>query len=208
QTMAYTPRGWLGQSTLTAGGSALTTRYTYAPSGQITQLRLPNGHIIDYRYDAADHLIGWTDNRNQRADYTLNALGSITQEQVRNSNGHLALEIRRVINSLNRVQSETRGPSIVEHYTQDANGRLASIRDAANGITTLTRDTLARITDITDPANQSARLRYNARDEITSATDFKTVATTYTRNILGNATREVTTDVGTGYTTFDEMGLP
>lgn len=208
QTMAYTPRGWLSESTHTAGGSALTTSYTYAPSGQVTQLRLPNGHVIDYRYDAAERLIGWTDNRGQRADYTLDPMGNITQELVRNSNGHLAQEIRRVINSLNRVQSETRGPSIVEHYTQDANGRLASIRDSANSTTTLSRDLRSRITTIMDPANRTARIFYNAQNAVTYATDFKSVTTTYTRDVLGNARSEATPDAGTAQSTYDALGLP
>lgn len=77
--------------------------------------------------------------------------GNATEELVKNSGGALALQIRRTISALNRVQSETWGAGITETYTQDANGRLASVTDAL-GLPSRIVDAIARATDITRDA--------------------------------------------------------
>lgn len=206
--MTYTPRGWLATSTLSAGGVHLATAYTYTVDGQIRSAALPNGHTITYHYDAALRNTGWSDNRGQSATYTLDPAGNATEEQVRNSGGALALQIRRTISALNRVQSETWGSGVTETYTQDANGRLASVTDALSKTTTYGRDGLDRINRITDATSRAATITYNAQDAVTQVVDFKYVTTNYTRDVQGNARTEATPDAGTTTTTADALGLP
>ncbi|MGS5088851.1 RHS repeat-associated core domain-containing protein [Hydrogenophaga sp. A37] len=206
--LTYTPRNWLATSTLSAGGVSLATAYTYTVDGQVKSVALPNGHAITYFYDAALRNTGWSDNRGQSASYTLDAAGNATEEQVKNNGGQLALQIRRTISALNRVQSETRGAGIVETYTQDGNGRLASATDALGKTTTYGRDPLARIISITDATSRAATITYNAQDAVTQVVDFKYVTTNYTRDVQGNARSEATPDEGTTATTVDALGLP
>ncbi|MDA8444385.1 RHS repeat-associated core domain-containing protein [Paracidovorax valerianellae] len=61
---------------------------------------------------------------------------------------------------------------------------------------------------ITNAQNASAALVYNAQDAITQASDFKGVATSYTRDALGNARQEASADSGTASSTYDSLGLP
>jgi YD repeat-containing protein len=206
--MTYTPRGWLATSTLSAGGVHLATAYTYTADGQIRSVALPNGHTITYTYDAALRNTGWSDNRGQSAVYTLDPAGNATDEQVRNSGGALALQIRRTISALNRVQSETWGAGISETYTQDANGRLASVTNALGQTTTYGRDALERINRVTDATSRAATINYNAQDAVTQVIDFKYVTTTYARDVQGNARSEATPDAGTTATSVDALGLP
>ncbi|MEZ5662216.1 MAG: RHS repeat-associated core domain-containing protein [Burkholderiaceae bacterium] len=205
---AYTPRGWVSESSRQAGGLALTTRYTYTAWGDLSRVSLPSGHVIDYRYDAAERLTGWSDNRGQRGDFTLDAMGNRTQELVRNHGGQVAYEMRRVINSLNRVDSETVGTGLTTHYSYNADGKRTSRRDAASNATTQTLDALDRVTAITDPMGRTARLTYSPQDAVTQASDFKSVTTYYTRDVQGNAHSETTADAGSAQTTYDVRGLP
>ena len=206
--MTYTPRGWLSTSTLSAGGVHLATAYTYTVDGQVKSVALPNGHTITYHYDAALRNTGWSDNRGQSAVYTLDPAGNAIEEQVRNSGGALALQIRRTISSLNRVQSERWGGLVSETYAQDANGRLASVTDATGKTTSYGRDALDRINRVTDATNRAATITYNAQDAVTQVVDFNYVITNYTRDIQGNARSEATPDAGTSTSTYDALGLP
>jgi RHS repeat-associated protein len=208
RSIAYTPRGWLTSSTLAGGGDSLTTAYTYTVDGQIKSVALPNGHTINYTYDAALRNTGWSDNRGQSAVYTLDPAGNATLEQFRNGSGQLAFQISRTISALNRVQSETVGAGIVETYTQDPNGRLASVTDATSKTTRYERDNRDLINRITDATGIAATIKYNAQDAVTTVVDFKTVTTNYTRDVQGNARSEATPDAGTTASTYDALGLP
>ena len=206
--MTYTPRGWLATSTLSAGGVNLATAYIYTADGQIRSVALPNGHTITYNYDAARRNTGWTDNRGQSAAYTIDPAGNATEEQVRNTGGAMALQIRRNINALNRVQSETVGVGITETFTQDSFGNPASVTNALGQTTSYGRDLLKRINRVTDATSRAATLTYNAQDAVTQVVDFNYVTTNFTRDAQGNARSEATPDAGTTASTYDALGLP
>jgi RHS repeat-associated protein len=208
QNFNYNPRGWVTRHIQSGGGITLTSNYTYVPSGQIKTASLPNGHVITYQYDAAERLVGWSDNRGQSATYTLDPMGNATDTVVRNSNGQTALRIQTEINAINRVQSQTLGGSLIERQTQDANGKLASVSNAANQTTTLGRDGLDRVTTVTNAASRTARLTYDAQDSVTAATDFKGVKTDFTRDAQGNAKSETSPDVGTTTAYYNGLELP
>jgi RHS repeat-associated protein len=208
QRFVYNPRGWVTRQTQAAGGVTLVTDYTYEPSGQVKTASLPNGHFITYQFDAAERLVGWSDNRGQSAAFTLDAMGNATQQTLRNSNGQTAYTLSTEINAINRVQSQTVGGYIVERQTQDANGNLASVTDAANRSTTLGRDALDRVTTVTNAAAKTATLAYNAQDSVTAATDFKGVKTTFTRDAQGNAREEQSPDIGTTRGYYNGLELP
>ncbi len=204
----YTPRGWLKAMTLSAGGVNLATAFAYTPDGQIKSAAFPNGYTITYSYDAGLRNNGWSDNRGQRVNHTLDAAGNATEEQHRNANGQLALQIRRSISALNRVQSETTGTGVTETFAQDANGRTNSVTDATGKTTTIGRDTLERFKSVTDANGRQASINYNAQDAVTQIIDFKNVTTKYTRDVQGNARSEATPDAGTTASTYDALGLP
>ncbi|MCU0763434.1 MAG: DUF6531 domain-containing protein, partial [Hydrogenophaga sp.] len=126
RVLSYNPRGWLAQSSeqTASGTTPLVTRYSHTASGQIASITQPNGYVINYRYDAAQRLVGWSDNRGQGASFTLDPLGNRTQETVRNRSGDIALQVARQINQINRVSREVVGSDQSVDSTYDANGQL------------------------------------------------------------------------------------
>ncbi|MBV7544650.1 hypothetical protein, partial [Acidovorax sp. sic0104] len=192
---------------LTTQTGGLTSTFTYRPSGQIATATLPSGHVTTYTYDAAQRVTGWSDNRGQSGVYTLDAMGNRTQEQVRNAQGQTAWSLARSINSLNRVASTTVGGQQTTSYGYDANGEVNRTTNGINQSTQLGLDALRRLRTITNPENATASLSYNALDATTQASDFKGVATTYTRDALGNATSETSPDTGTESAQYDALGL-
>lgn len=208
RTLDYENRGWLKLSSETANGVTLTTLYTYTPSGQVKTITRPNGHVITYEHDDAQRVTGWSDNRGQSATYILDGLGNITAEQIRNSGGATALQIGRSINAINRLANQTQGNSVITTYGYDANGRLETIKDAANHTTVLGRDALARVSSITDALGRVAQLGYNGQDALTSASDFKGIATTFAPDAQGQPAAETSSDAGNRSATFDALNLP
>ena len=96
---SYDPRGRVLH--ITRGSEATTLGYT--PSGQLSGLSLPSGYAMAYSFDAAQRLTGATDNRNNRIQYTLDAMGNRVREEVKDPSGTLAQVTTRSINHLNRV---------------------------------------------------------------------------------------------------------
>jgi RHS repeat-associated protein len=190
------------------GGASLTTTFAYIASGQLGTLTLPSGHQISYSYDDAQRLRAWADNRGARGTYTLDAMGNRTREEVRDTLGNLVWEQSRSINALNRVASETQGTNLASStYGYNANGDLIN-ESTAGKTTAFGLDPIRRVQSMINAANATANLQYNARNDVTGASDFKGIATTYNRDALGNATQEATPDAGTRSTEYDALGLP
>ena len=196
---------------LSINRSGLTTTMTYQPTGVLASIRQPSGYQVDYTYDAAQRLTGWSDNRGAIGTYQLDAMGNRVNETVKDAQGVTAWQLARSINSLNRVASVTVGGATTTSYGYDTNGERMSETQTVAGAaqtTNLGLDALRRVKTITNAQNATAQLAYNALDAVTQASDFKSMATNYTRDALGNAKQEVTPDSGTVTTSYDSLGLP
>jgi RHS repeat-associated protein len=203
-TFTYDARGRL--LTWTRGG--LVTTYGYNANGTLATSSMPDGLVITYSYDAAARLTGWTTNRGAQMIYTLDLAGNITQEEVRPiGSTDPVFRIARDINALNHVTREVLGNSWGTNYGVNANGDITwATPDNSQG-KGFTFDALRRLT-VVAIANATANIAYNALDEVVTATDFKGVQTAYARNGFGDATNEVSPDVGSLSTSSDSMGLP
>ncbi len=202
-TYAYSPRGQLTHFA-TAG---LETALTYLPNGQLDTLRLASGHSITYQYDNAQRVIGWSDNRGNSAQYTVDQWDNRTNETISSGALQVAFQVQRSINNINRVTSETVGGDQSVSLAYDANGDLTETSNALNQRTRFTLDGLQRLNRVTNSLDAAANLSYNALNAVTSAQDFKGVTTTYTRDALGNAKAEATPDAGNSTATYDALGL-
>lgn len=189
---------------LTANRGGQLTTLTYRPSGQVATATLPHGHSITYTYDSAQRLTGWSDNRGGSGAYVLDGMGNRTREDIRNAQGQLVWRLARTINTNNRVESVTLGSKTVT-YGYDGNGDWVG---TVEGWPQRGLDALRRITSVINDEGATAKLAYNALDAVTQATDFKGVATTYTRDALGNATTETSPDSGSESAQYDALGLP
>jgi RHS repeat-associated protein len=211
----YDARGRMLSSTTSAGTSTLAAVYTYTPSGQLASAALPSGHTINYSYDAAQRLVAWQDNRGARGNYTLDAMGNRTLEQIKNTAGQVVWQLARSINAINRVTSEVVGAAagtvnnnLQSTYGYNANGSLVSEANALAQTTQYGLDGLRRVTAITNAANSTAALAYNALDAVTTATDFKGATTATARDALGNALTTASPDAGSQSAQYDALGLP
>lgn len=103
-TYTYTPRGQLKTETT----ADRTTTYEYYPTGLLQRVRLPGGqNIINYAYDAAQRLVGVSDQFDNKIIYTLDNAGKVTEEKVSDPSGVLQRQVKRSYDALNRVQNIT-----------------------------------------------------------------------------------------------------
>lgn len=208
------PNGLVTSYTYDARGRMLTsnrggqvTTMTYLPSGKVLTATLPHGHAITYTYDAAQRVTGWSDNRGNTGTYVLDNMGNRTNEEVRNSQGQLAWQLARSINSLNRVASASVGGQSMS-YGYNANGDATSATNGLSQTTSQGLDSLRRVVSITNAQSAASSFTYNVLDGVITVTDPKLVTTTYTRDALGNATSETSPDSGSTSAQYDALGLP
>ncbi|MFC3652282.1 hypothetical protein ACFONN_12070 [Dyella humi] len=128
--MTYTPRGWLASRT--AGGA--TTSFTYTPYGSVQTVTDPDGVTTTYGYDVAHRLIKITDAQSNYIQYTLDAAGNKTAEQVYDTSGTLHKSLARTFNTLGQLTKVMDGlnhtvfdASASGNY--DANGNLVQSAD-------------------------------------------------------------------------------
>lgn len=133
-------------------------------------------------------------------------MGNRTREEIRNQKGSQWI-LARSVNTLNRVAKVTTGGYVGYNYSYDANGNLERVEDGIGESSIVGLDALRRVRTISNSQGTSAQT-LNALDELIEATDFKGVATTYTRDALGNATTETSPDTGTETAQYDALGLP
>jgi len=98
--LTYDPRMRL--TSRTVGNEA--TIFGWDPRGLLESVNLANSASLTYTYDAAHRLTAINDHKGNRIDYTLDAMGNRTAEQMKDPSGTLVQNIARVIDALNRVQ--------------------------------------------------------------------------------------------------------
>ncbi len=106
-TLLYTPRGWLDNVTVTAGGVSRTTSYEYDGVGQMTLVRMPGGATMTYVYDDARRLKSITDLLGNSITYTLDLRGNRIAEKVTDPSGILTRQVAREYDVLNRLKTQT-----------------------------------------------------------------------------------------------------
>jgi YD repeat-containing protein len=97
----YDLRGRLASKAV--GGE--TTHYTYDPVGQLTQVSLPDGTSLTYTYDPAHRLTAITDGVGNKIQFTLDAMGNRTKEEVFDPEGLLVRAQIRAYDALGRLQN-------------------------------------------------------------------------------------------------------
>jgi YD repeat-containing protein len=129
--MTYTPRGWLASRTV--GGA--TTRFTYTAYGAVQTVTDPDGVTTTYGYDTAHRLTTITDALGNYVQYTLDAAGDKTGEQVTDASGTVHKSLTRTFNTLGQLTSVVDGLNNTvfnasASTSYDANGNLIQSSDA------------------------------------------------------------------------------
>jgi RHS repeat-associated protein len=170
--------------------------WSYTPTGQLASATLPSGYQVSYSYDAAQRLVGASDNRGATIGYTLDGAGNRVREEVKDATGAIALVTGRVINSLNKVAAVQGATGQTTALAYDANGEPVAQTDPLNQTTRQSLDGLRRPVATTFPDNASASQAWNQLDQLTQVTDPKGVATGYQTNAFGEVTGETSPDIG------------
>ncbi|MFK2873628.1 RHS repeat-associated core domain-containing protein [Dyella lipolytica] len=213
--MTYTPRGWLVSRTV---GGAIT-RFTYTPYGAVQTVTDPDGVTTTYGYDTAHRLTKITDALGNYVQYTLDAAGDKTGEQVYDASGTVHKSLTRTFNPLGQLTSVVDGLShtvfnATASSSYDANGNLIQSSDALGIQRQLGYDALNRLVQTldnyngTDPntKNTTTAYGYDSLDRLTQVTDPSNLNTTYSYDGLSDATGQVSPDTGTTNRTFDAAG--
>ncbi len=188
--LEYHVRGWLTKTTVKdpGGNTALdaVTSFTYDAVGQITRITLPDASYLDFEYDAAQRLVAIQNNLNERIEYTLDAAGNRTKEDVKNSSGVIVKTQTRVFDELSRLMRDVGANNQTTQVGYDKNDNATQITDAKLNPTGQAYDALNRLVTQTDPDNNTINYTYDSQDRIKTVTDQRGLVTTYTYNGHGD----------------------
>ncbi|MFC5741197.1 RHS repeat-associated core domain-containing protein [Dyella tabacisoli] len=223
--LSYHPRGWLLTRTVRANadGSASAqdamTQMAYDGVGNVTKVTDPDGVFVSYTYDAAHRLTDITDALGNRIHYTLDAAGNKIKEDIYDSTGIVRRTLSRSYNTLGQLTAVTDALNRAVFNagysdSYDANGNLVHTADALGVQRKQSYDGLHRLVSTldnyngTDTATQntSSTFTYDARDQLTGATDPSSLTTTYTYDGLGNRTALQSPDTSNSSDTYDAAG--
>ena len=201
-TLVYDNRQRLISKTV---GSEITS-YQYDNAGQVKRITSPDTSYLNFTYDAAHRLTTIADNLGNRIQYTLDAMGNRTQEEIFDPANNLAQRKTREFDALNRLWKDIGAQSQTTQYQYDAQGNLKQISDPLQHTTQFQFDALNRLTQTINATNHTTQQQYDSLDQISQVTDPKSVATTYNTNGFGDVTQEISQDRGTTTYTYDSAG--
>jgi RHS repeat-associated protein len=204
-TLTYDARQRLTSRTL--GGE--TNTFEYWPTGLLKKATLPDGSYVEYTYDAAHRLIGLNDDEGNRIEYTLNAVGNRTAENVYDPTNVLARAHTDVFDTVAQISKHIAAaatPAVTTTYGHNANGMQTSIAAPLGRSTSLAYDELNRLKQITNPASGLTKFAYDANDNIVSITDPRNKVTSYQYNGFGEVKQLTSPDTGVATSTYDSGG--
>jgi RHS repeat-associated protein len=184
---------------------ALTTM-EYDEEGRVTGITRPATDKIIFDYNLAGLLTSMRAASGERIDYEHDAMGNVTKETVKRTNGTASRTTVRTFDSLGRMLSETLGPRRVTRWAYDANGNATTLTNPLNNATTQAFDALDRLITTVAPDGGTTSLVHDEKDGVVENSDPKSVVTTFVRNGFGDVIQEVSPDRGTSTYWYDAAG--
>jgi RHS repeat-associated protein len=173
----------------------------------VTQITEPDGSFLAYGYDAANRLVRVADALEERIDYTLDALGNRTLEQIHGPGGAaLAKTQSRVFDVLSRLFKSIGAAGQTTTYGYDSNDRPISTTDPLTHVTGQSFDALNRLIKVAAPLSSTTSYAYDGRDNRTSVTDPRGLVTAYVYDGLDNLIQVKSPDTGTTVYVVDDAG--
>ncbi len=148
----------------------------------------------------------------QKFSYNLNGDVAMIETGIESGSSTLVLSRAYIdYDELGRVRarrgSDTNGNSPNVRYTYDGDGRIKTVTDSLNRVTTLTYDALGRPITSTDPRNGVTRFEYDSGDFLIKVVDPRNLATTYARDGFGQVWSQSSPDTGTTTFQYNAQGL-
>ena len=212
--LEYNARGWATARKVrgTNGASESDdriTRFWYYPFGAIKRVLQADGMDATFTYDAAERLTTVGDNRGNTIQYTLNAAGDRTGENVVDTSGTIRQTLSRTYDTLGRLQSQVDAYNHATTFEYDAEGLPTRTTDALQRKTDTTNDPLGRTTltvaDVVGIAAQT-HVQYDALDRVARVTDPKGLDTVYTYNGFDDLVQLESPDTGIATSDYDAAG--
>ncbi|MBL3601780.1 MAG: RHS domain-containing protein [gamma proteobacterium endosymbiont of Lamellibrachia anaximandri] len=201
-TLVYDPRGRLITRT-TAGQSAQTD---YDAVGNVVRVTGPDGRYIDYEYDAARRVTGYSDTAGNRVSYTLDTAGNTLQTQKLDPVDVLTYTHGQVYDEMSRLIQDVGAQGQTTQYALDPNGNRRGLTDALGRTTNNGYDALNRLITLTDPMLGLTQFGYDSADNLASVTDANGLTTGYTYTPYGEVATESSPNTGLTANTYDEAG--
>jgi YD repeat-containing protein len=187
--MTYSLRGWL----LSRSVGGATTSFTYTAYGAVQTVTDADGVATTYGYDTAHRLNKITDALGNYIQYTLDAAGDKTGEQVYDSIGVVRKSLTQTFNSLGQLTKIVDGLNntvfnATTSGSYDANGNLVLSNDALSIQKQRSYDGLNRLIQTLDnyngtdagTKNTKTVYQYDGLNRLTEITDPTSLNTTYT----------------------------
>lgn len=186
-------------------GDAVTT-LEYDLESRISAITSPLTQKLLIARDPAGRIQVIRNANNDKIVFAPDAMGNITLETVRRSNGTIARQVTRTFDGLGRLLTETLGPSRTSSYAYDKLGNMTGFTSARSNATVQAFDGLNRLISSVAPDTGTGQIGYDVFDQETSFTDPKSVQTTYIRNGFGEVIQETSPDRGTSVYHYDAAG--
>jgi RHS repeat-associated protein len=189
----------------TATLDALTS-FTYDAEGRVKTITAPASTALTMNYDLAGLLKSVVASNGERIDYGHDAMGNVTSQTVKRTNGTAASTITQTFDAMGRLLTETLGPGRSWSYAYDKASNLTKVTTPKNQSTAMSFDALDRLIADTRPDGGAPTLTYDLRDGVTSYSDPIAARTTFVRNGFGEVIQEVSPERGTSTYYYDSAG--
>jgi YD repeat-containing protein len=186
-----------------------TTAFDYWPTGQLKKVTLPDASYLLYTYDGAHRLTQISDGLGNAIDYTLDAMGNRTAENVYDPSNTLHRTHARIFNALNQLYQDVNAAgtaAVTTTFGYDPQGNQSTVAAPLTRNTINAYDELNRLKQITDPGNGITKFGYDANDNLTSVIDPRNLTTTYGYSGFGDLTTQASPDTGATTNTHDSAG--
>jgi RHS repeat-associated protein len=208
-TFAYDPLGRIAGITVkhpTNPALDATTTMVYDPVGNVTELALPGTAPLIMEYDAANRLTVMRSASGERFEFAYDAMGNVTRETVKRTDGSTSRFVRREFDELGRLLTERLGLRSPARLGYDKVSNLTGFTDPNGAATTSSFDALDRVISTLAPDGGAQAMTYDQQDNELTFTDPVAATTQFTYNGFGEVIREISPDRGTNTYEYDAAG--
>jgi len=182
------------------------SKFDYDAIGQLIKTIEPSGRYLEYHYDKARRLTQVSNNLGQSLNYTLDAQGNVTQQQVIGADNNIHFSLQFVYDQVDRLSQTISATDQVWQNEYDVAGNLVKQITPANTELKRTFDKLRRFTQQQDQAENNTDYQYNKLNQLTQVTDALGRTTSYKYNNFGERISQTSPDTGISTFTYDLAG--
>jgi len=210
QTISFTYDQSGNLSTTTDAGNATTT-YTYDTAGNVTAITDAKGAVTKFVYDKSNRLVKTIDPNGNASTSTYDLTGNKLTDTDANGNSttyayNTQNQLIKTTNALGNVTTYGYSGTGCSSCGGGGNGKLTSLTDADNNVTSYTYDLLGRLVKETDPLNNITSYTYDAKGNLISKTDANGATISYGYDANNRLLQKSYPDNTTESYTYDAKG--